>query len=126
MKTKVSHIATVKQNQQTTKQQVETLLNWTKLEYCNFQFEMGLRYLNLELEQDSVAVKKVSQTALFWAWWRNHWAMRDKEFLNRTKFTQNEWVYKAFNDPETIQFSSSNPHLKRSYMQMASKLNAYA
>lgn len=115
MKTKISHAKVISLDNLTLKQKIEKVLEWTELEYCNFQFEMGLRFLDLELEGNTKLTKKIAQTRLFWAWWINHWAIREKMFFNRKIVIVSDAIYKSLNDPFKPSFSKSNAHLHTSF-----------
>ena len=80
MKT-LTHAQKVKQQAKSVKEQVQAVLGWSHEQYCEFQFKMGYRYLNLETEGNYTETQKMAENRLFWSWWMNHWTKRDKEFV---------------------------------------------
>lgn len=72
---------TLRQAQGNTRQQIIKLLGWTELEYSSFIYETGLQYLELYIPTDRAGIDALSRSKIFWAWWRNHWAIRDRNYL---------------------------------------------
>jgi len=77
----ISHVRRVYQEAEKCKQEVCSLLGWTETEYYDFQIDEGMNYLRLYLNNDQWGIELVMKCRQFWTWWRNHWHMRDCEFL---------------------------------------------
>ena len=56
------------------------LLKRTELEYCEYQYQTGLSYLQWYLPTDEYARYQLERSQLFWAWFKNQWAAHDFEF----------------------------------------------
>jgi len=79
--TKTSHIQTVKMQNLSNEQQVQKLLNWTELQYCQFKFDGGMAYAKRMTYNDAIGFDFLIKTRFFWQFWKNEWAKRDAEFL---------------------------------------------
>lgn len=62
-------------------QRIMELLRWSELEYATFIHETGLEYLELYIPNDRAGINALSRSKIFWSWWRNHWAIRDRDFI---------------------------------------------
>jgi hypothetical protein len=82
----VSNAKRVSQEADDCKKEVCRLLVWTELEYCNFQYECGLRYLAVYLNGDQWGVDLIHRCRAFWSWWKSHWVTRDQEFIAHAHF----------------------------------------
>lgn len=49
--------------------------------YCWLKYEYGLQYLYAYLKNDSHAIGIIERSPVFWAWWKNHWTLREEAFL---------------------------------------------
>jgi hypothetical protein len=56
-------------------------LRWTDLQYNEYQLDKGHDYLMAYLKGDEYSVSVMERSAIFWKWWRNHWANRDEGFM---------------------------------------------
>jgi hypothetical protein len=121
--------------------QVKEALGWYKRDFCdfhhaynNFQFEAGLRYLEDEMDLDTVSVSKMAQNRHFWGWWRNQWVKRDKTFLNDVaRFDKDNlpktiysfknicYTYKQYHNTNAILFVPHKELLRKSYAQFIGK-----
>jgi hypothetical protein len=85
--------------------QVMELIGWTRQEYCDFKFNMGIGYLRQTLK-DEDAVTQVSLSAHFWGWWKAHWHRREADMLWRLWKCSNaatvESVYRTVNHPYNL------------------------
>lgn len=77
----ISNVKRLLQEADDSKVEVCRLLEWTELEYCNFQYECGLLYLSIYLNNDQWGVNLIHRCRAFWTWWKNHWVIRDKTFF---------------------------------------------
>lgn len=64
-----------------TKPAVMALLDIDDMEYNLIQYEQGVNYLHTYLKGDEWGIGVMERSAIFWAWWKNHWANRDEQFL---------------------------------------------
>ena len=89
------------------KQQVIRLLNWTEIQYCEYQQQKGIEYLKHILEVDEYGIQMQISNQLFWRWWVNHWNRRDEEFLTYGAFAperMRENLYNDLHDPFGFEF----------------------
>lgn len=63
-------------------QQVQRLLGWTELEYADFQYEQGIAYLQAYIPNDQHGIDILLREKIYWNWWKNHWAIRDQDFID--------------------------------------------
>lgn len=56
------------------------LLQWTELEYAQFQYESGLAYLRHYIPTDKWGQDMLQRSKLFWNWWKNQWLLREEGF----------------------------------------------
>lgn len=116
---------------QNLKASVMALLNWDDLAYGRAQYEAGIAYLKLYLEGDEHAADQISRSRVYWAWWRNHWANRDEQFLAYCANTALDRVvmrelYADWHNPTDLA-RTIHPHgvvLNESYAQMMTALVA--
>jgi hypothetical protein len=57
------------------------LLDWTELEYGEFQFKSGCSYLQHYIPNDPHGIDELLKHRMFWNWWRNQWHNRDFAFM---------------------------------------------
>lgn len=86
------------------------LLGWDDLQYGKFQMEQAYAYLDYAIGLDEWGVQQISETASFWAWWRNHWHKRDMGFVADAKkmsLDERSLFYEITHNAEAIEFT---PH----------------
>lgn len=86
-------------------EKITRILGWTELQYSNFIYETGLRYLELYIPTDRAGIDALSRSKIFWIWWRNHWAIRDAKYMGMYySFSSNNWqaLYEQEHSPETL------------------------
>lgn len=76
----LTNIAHATQEAEDCKQGICRLLGWSEEEYVDYQLDCGSEYLKHYLQADW-ATEPVKSSPVFWRWWRNHWAIRDKQIL---------------------------------------------
>jgi len=109
---------------------VRRLLGWTEQQYCDFQYESGLEYLQAYIPDDQHGIDMLSRSRIFWNWWKNHWAMRDEQFISvAEEYTKgNEKLYRTMNSSKALT-SKIYPNaavLEESYAVMIDNIiNAY-
>lgn len=64
------------------KQRVCDLLNWDELAYAEYQYKAGLLYLQHYIPNDPSGIDMLASNKVYWSWWKNRWADRDKQFCN--------------------------------------------
>jgi len=64
------------------KQRLIKLLAWSELEYAEFQYNSGIEYLNAYIPDDVHGIDMLLRNRIFWNWWKNHWSIRDQQFLD--------------------------------------------
>lgn len=107
------------------KKAVMELLNWDEMQYCNFQYNQGLKYLDAYIQDDAF---RIERSRVFWNWWKNHWALRDETILNSHLLTicvqGRREVYRDLNDGAKLA-SEVHPNkvvLEQSYSEMITEL----
>jgi len=106
----MSHVAQIKAIQQLTRQRVMQLLDWSELQYGEFQMQQAEAYIQFMIGDDARGANELKQTPSFWAWWRNHWHRRDAQFVNDIEnLSQQEtiWFYEITHNAKTIEYT---PH----------------
>lgn len=73
----MTHIVLLNYPAAALKSQICYLLNWSDLQYGEFQFQSGCMYLQYYIPKDPVAIDEVLQHPLFWKWWKSEWFDRD-------------------------------------------------
>lgn len=112
------------------KRLVMALLSWTDMRYAEFQYEQGTRYLNAYLDADQYSIEVMENSRIFWNWWKNHWMLRDEEFMRlhhahpirRTEIARQ--LYAQYNKG-TMLATSIHPNatvLNESYLHMTREM----
>lgn len=70
----------VKAEMQVHKEKVCALLKWDEQQYGNFMYKQGCAYLQHYIPNDPDGIDQLIRSNVYWAWWRNHWLLRDKQF----------------------------------------------
>jgi hypothetical protein len=73
--------------------QVMELLEWNLMKYCMFKYECGLAYLNAYLQGDPVSIDLLQRSAAYWGWWKLHWYIREKEYLQLCKMHGDKGIH---------------------------------
>jgi hypothetical protein len=77
------------------KRRICRLLGLTEEQYAEHQYYTGLNYLRLYIRHDDVVRRELEGHKLFWAWWRNQWAMRDAQFLRQATCLRDDKNYSS-------------------------------
>lgn len=86
------------------------LLCWDEERYCWYKYYCGLAYLDAYLKRDTHFIAQLESSASYWAWWRNHWTLREEEWLQGYDKLKQLSVgtcrksYKALNNPDALAF----------------------
>lgn len=102
----------IRKEMDTTKTKVCQKLNWTDMEYGQFQEATGTSYLQMECVACTSQAINVAKNKSFWSWWRVQWMKRDKEFLEYTDMLfpdEFEEFYKKSHHISSIHFT---PHTR--------------
>lgn len=87
-------------------EQVIELLRWTEMEYNTFQFESGLAFVESYISRDSPYGQVLLQSRVFWAWWKNQWALRNEIFVRDVDRISKRWCiedwYKTMNSGKAL------------------------
>lgn len=119
-----------KERAQQLKQAVIALLQWTEMQYAEFQYEQGTKYLHAYLKGDEYCVRIMEDSRIFWNWWKNHWTIRDAEFIhiaNQVTIRRTEIIrqlYRQYNKG-TMLATSIHPNavvLNESYAGMTTNM----
>lgn len=70
--------------QSVTRAKVLRLIGITEPQYWDLLIDQGHGYLTNN-HGDNVMYKALSESAMFWAWWRNHWHQQDMLFVDEVK-----------------------------------------
>lgn len=100
------------------KHQIIKSLNWTELQYCNYQQQIGLEYMQRVVGSDEWGIKQLEASELFWRWWVNHWNRIDEEFMTYgiiAPETMREHLYTDLHDPEGFEFYPHRLIIEQSY-----------
>ncbi len=114
---------------QATKARIMALLNWSEVDYGNFQYETGLLYLHAYIPNDIDGIDMLTRSRIFWNWWKNHWLQRDQDFLKDVQVKHShqtiiESMYVCTHCPDDLA-GQIRPHaivLTDSYSVMIGKL----
>lgn len=121
----ITHIQKVQIQNQTVREQIQHLLGWSRLQYAEFQEEMGYAYLEYEFGLYTPMVNLLPYEKTFWSWWINHWVKRDIAFLKEAYKYNDHWrviAYKTGNRPNSIHFKNHIKMLRLSYNGMINTL----
>lgn len=121
---KITHIESRRVAAKASKERIMRLLEWSELQYCDFQYRMGLEFLQEYIPGDPYGIAYLERHPVFWAWWRNQWTLRDEIYLNsdistvRLRLRQN--IYIQNNNPRALAQGITPPAvvLDDSYAQM--------
>ena len=72
--------------------EVMDLLEWDLMLYNMFKYECGLKYLEVHLRGDIEAIRQLEANRAYWGWWKLHWQLREREWLNSLNIGQHENV----------------------------------
>lgn len=85
-----THVELVRLQNLNNEQRIQTLLNWTEQEYCQFKFDNGIDYAKRIADTDAIGLDFLIKTKFFWQFWKNEWAKRDASFLQYYSATANK------------------------------------
>ena len=120
----------IKNEMQSTKARIMALLNWSEVDYGNFQYETGLSYLRFYIPDDIEGIDMLTRSRIFWNWWKNHWLQRDAGFISyKRSLTECKTrtlikIYQAVHCPQALA-GELRPHaivLTETYSVMIGKL----
>lgn len=106
-----------------TRELVMALLEWDELAYGNFVMQCAEDYLRVQCGgRDVYGVEMLLSQPLFWAWWCNHWARIDDDFLAKwadcTCLLDLQNEYQFIHSACNLNFRPHRAIMEGSYMQM--------
>ncbi len=57
------------------------LLGCSGDEYCDYQYRQGRQWLQSYISRSPEFIDKIIATQAYWAWWRNHWVLREEVWI---------------------------------------------
>jgi hypothetical protein len=127
----MTHTKQMRNQYATNKLLVQKILNWTPLQYAEYQEQVGYEYLRQVLEVDEHNVKLMSYEAMYWKWWINTWNMIDDELLI-TYLQKNDYPnipnyhIQLYIESHKVQYIATTPmavHFDNTYAKMIAELN---
>lgn len=121
---KITHIESRRVAAKASKERIMRLLEWSELQYCEFQYRMGLEYLQEYIPDDPDGIAWLERHRVFWAWWRNQWTLRDESYLDSKIATvgirHRRNIYTELHNPRALAMGITPPAvvLDDSYAQM--------
>lgn len=109
------------------KEKVCSWLGWDELQYCTFQYESGLLYLQHYITHDQWGQDMLQRSKYFWNWWKAQWTSRDASFCDTESGSQPPLsrgnlviVYRHLHDPVALasEIYPNRVVLDESYNQM--------
>lgn len=121
---KITHIESRRVAAKASKERIMRLLEWSELQYCEFQYRIGLEYLQAYIQSDPSAIAFLESHRVFWNWWRNQWVLRDEVYLDSEIYTvgikYRRNIYTELHNPRALAEGITPPAvvLDDSYAQM--------
>lgn len=109
------------------KAEVCKLLNWTEMEYAEFQYSCGKQYLQYYVASDPAGIDELISSKIYWNWWKLMWSRRDFAYLHENLnqlsllYVENRVkLYKHLHDPFILSQATTPPGfvLEESYSKM--------
>jgi len=102
-------------------------LAWDEDTYNNMQLDYAAAYLTQVIGCDVEVRDKLMSKRLFWMWWANHWASRDKHFLRtyaNIERTRNDLrhIYEGVHSIYELQCRPNRIILEDSYAELLDEL----
>jgi hypothetical protein len=92
---------------ETTMKAVCKFTGYTDQQYTQMVYDNALTYLTAFMPEYPAVHKEITQSVIFWNWWKEHWERRDKEFVEQ--MTENYHsaadcieYHKAIHDPVAL------------------------
>jgi hypothetical protein len=82
---------------------VQESFSFSEIEYKQFIYELGLRFLKEFYGQDDLAIQMVERSIYFWKWWKNEYLQLEKKLYDT--------FYEAKIDPEKENFKGAMTQL---------------
>lgn len=64
------------------KKHVCKMLNWTEMQFAEYQYQNGIAYLMWYLPCDDWARQQLERSKLYWSWFKNQWTLHDESLLS--------------------------------------------
>jgi hypothetical protein len=87
--------------------QVTLSLSWTEQRHNEFIYSCGLSYLKNIAGDFPAVFSQISKSERFWNWWKAHWDLRDREFIETIDESPEaiidvETLYQSIHDPDVL------------------------
>lgn len=108
-----------------TKQRMLKLLNMSEEAYVDMQIDTAHDYLVKAVGCDDEMRQILMSKPMFWAWWRNHWAARDRHFLRmyaRTNRADLRELYEQQHDIRQLCLRPNRIILEDSYADLMKEI----
>ena len=123
----MSNVALLKEQYQENKEKIMELLQWTEMQYMDFQIDMGLEYMRNVLGMDDWSADYMMRSRKFWNWWRNLWNVHDANvFLmayEQIEPERWEWEYKNSHCASFLDKHPSRVIMEDTYALMIESVN---
>jgi len=127
------NIKTYKQQMETTRKEVQRLLQWGEDYHNNFYLDQAKKFLILFLGDEAIA-EEMYEATMFWQWWKNQWHQRDVVFVSfaaEFSYTRRNELYAYLHSPQYLNCRPQRPvmeslldELTRSLQKKAQSQNA--
>ncbi len=93
-------------NQQTT-EKVLGLIGWDAGRLNQLVYDCAEKYLTGFMPAYPQIISQLMKNSIFWSWWKRHWGMRDREFMESCEGIDEPVEYRAMlylqiHDPMTL------------------------
>jgi phosphoribosylanthranilate isomerase len=119
-----THTQQIKASAAAQVQKVLAFLDWTEEQLFNFIHTTGCSYLQHYIPTDPAGIDELIESKAFWAWWKNHWFSRDKQFcinaVHQLSINHKRFLYESLHNPEQLskEIYPNSIVLGRSYVKM--------
>ncbi len=90
LKTKSSHIATVRKASQSVNERIQTALGWSHAKYCNHQFQQYLLFVDRFCSDTPKMRNNIRYSSVFRGFWCNEWVKRNELHFLPSVTTEND------------------------------------
>jgi hypothetical protein len=127
----MTHTQTMRNQYATNKTEIQKILNWTPLQYAQYQEQLGYEYLKSYLQLDDYTIKIMSYEAMFWKWWINTWNIIDDQLMSSgfhlndscASSDYNTIFYKESHQVKYINTSPLAVQFDNTYQNMIAEMN---
>lgn len=126
---KTSQAQRVKTAMQIAKERIIKQLQWSEMDYAQYQYEQGILFLQKYIPNDPWGIEMLERNRIYWNWWKNQWHSRDVAFLEceiqAGSLKQLEAVYMSLHNAAALvdDIFPSRIVIDSSYSQMIEELH---